>query len=538
MSGIVFVAAGVMVSFTVYLALEELTQPWVRNTRPCARWWGILYAVIPIAGWMPYFFAYFPAKMTYDSFWQWAQAHHITPYNNWHPILDTWIIEATSKLYNSPASYIVLQIIVMACVVAYALRFLQTMGMPQWLVLTLDFFYALNPAIGILAITMWKDILFAALILFFTTMVAKMVHDPSWLSPWRHVLLLIVVCFLVMNMRQNGPETVLASLVVLTLILKELRWRLVAVSASVLALFLAFNGPVLRYYHVIRNPLNEALAIPTQQIAATYKYGGTFTPELKAYFNRILPADHWVKDYNPYTVNPIKWDPQYRSSVITDNFPAYLRNWAHLLVLNPGIFIRAYMDQTAEIWQFSSPSQMRPYLDTPLNLQDYALSVRIRASSHAANPTIMIKESYMHYVSTLRSFHTSQPLPTYAEFTEGIQRTLEPLHTNSRFADLRSRIDWVFQQMAVTWQNYFVKGAIPFFLLILSLVASIRRFGSRGLAVYLPAIFVVVTLAMSMPATDFRYQFGFAFTVPFLLFYPKLCRGNTQHMLDDNMEGK
>jgi len=521
---ILFVMTGLVLSFTCYLIITELQRPFPTPTpsrRGVTAAWLVAYGIIPIVGWLPYLLAYYPAKMNADSFWQWAQAHHITQYNNWHPVLDTWIIQACSLIYNSPASYIVLQIVIMAVVIAYALHLLRGLGAPRWLLLVLDGFYAVNPAIGILAITMWKDILFASLVFLLTTMFAKIGQQESWLRQPRHTVAFALVCFLVMCTRQNGPETVAAALVLLIFLVKSIRARLMVVAAAVFVLFALYTGPLLDSLHVIPNRLNEALAIPSQQIAATYKDKGKFTPQVKAYFDSILPAANWEKDYNPYTVNPIKWDKQYNAGVIDSDFGEYLSNWAQLLRLNPGTFIRAYFKQTAEIWQFVTPANMHLYLDTPVNLQNYPLYVRIRAKNDTTSPSVMERQSYETYVDTLKSFSPGSPVPTYAQFQDRVKRTLAPLYTNSRFAHLRTQVNKVFNHTRFTWANYFIKGAIPFFLLIVSLIAAVERFKRKGLIPFLPTLFVIITLAISMPAIDFRYQFGYAFAVPFLLVHAK-----------------
>ncbi|HET6871888.1 MAG TPA: DUF6020 family protein, partial [Sporolactobacillaceae bacterium] len=475
-----------------------------------------------------YFLAYYPAKMNADSFWQWAMAHKVTPYNDWHPVLHTWMIQATMGIYNSPASYIILQIVIMALVISYALFSFQKLGLPLWLAIVIDLFYALNPVNGFLAITMWKDIPFSASILLLTVLLIKMANDHDWIKKRSHVIGFVIVCFFASNLRSNGFEVVLASLLITVALLKGVRRRLLFLMVPILVLQFTFIGPVMSYFSVIKPPLNEALAIPSQQIAATYKYHGKFTPQLRAYFDQILPAKKWRKDYIPYNVNPIKWDKHYNAEVITANFPHYLSNWASLMMLNPKIFVRAYMKQVAVIWQFTTPKGIKPYLVTPINLQQYPAYVKMRAPKYSIHLPYnkMVKASYEYNNQFLRS-HGRKAL-TFAEYQARLKQTFEPLKTTPASKQLRKTMDKLLNHTRFNWKNYFVKGAIPLFFMLLSLVAAISRYKRRGWMVYLPAIFVILTMAMAIPATDFRYSYGFAFSVPFLLIYPKLRNKNRE----------
>jgi hypothetical protein len=522
---IITATATLMVAFSFYLAISELEHPFKRRGKAPSRWWMVLYAAIPILCWGCYFLAYYPGKMTYDSMWQWDMAHGIRPYNNWHPILHTWLIQATASVYDSPASYTVAQILVLSIVVAYALFVLQSWGAPLWLVIVLDVFYAVNPVNGFFSITMWKDIPFAASILLLTVLLAQVVHtEGSWLQKKRNIAFFVTVCFFAMHLRHNGTAVVLATLLASIFLLRAIRMKMLWISVSVIALHVVFNGPVMNYFHVIPNPLNEALAIPTQQIAATFKYQGKFTPQLKAYYESILPADRWAKDYDPHTVDPVKHDTQYNPTVIDQSLGTYLKHWTELLKLNPGIFVQAYLDQVSVIWQLHSPTPIHPYFDSSMDLQEYPLGMRIMAPQTAWDEPVerMLRDAYDAYVTDVQSVNPGHAIPSYDEYKQNVWQTVQPLQTESKQPVLKAVFDQLFVNIRDQWQDYLLKGAIPLFALLLSLIASVRRSKSKGIVVFLPSLFVVITIAIAMPATDFRYSFGFAFTVPFLLFYGKL----------------
>lgn len=512
-------------TLSFYCLIYWLEKPFLKKQNPTRWWWGVLYGVLPALIWCVYFFTYFPGKMSYDSFWQWDMAHHIMPYNAWHPVLHTWFIQATTWLADTPASYIVVQIILVSTIVGYALYCLQKLGVPLIWVMMIDLFYAFDPVNGFFAVTMWKDIPFAAFILLLTVLFTKIIlSNGEWLKQPLHLIFLILIAFITMCLRDNGVEVVLVSLVLFIAFLKGTRWRMTMVLIPVVILYFLFSGPLFNVFHVIRNPLNQALAIPSQQIADTYKTNGQFTPKLKHYFDRILPAQDWKKDYQPYKVDPIKLDPAYHASVINDSFSTYLGNWAKLLELNPVTFVKAYMKQVAVIWEFHKTPQLNPYLTSSHDLGHYGLSTKLHVHlHHVHSKQEQMKAAYQHYVKRTRYASPKIPVMSYAQYKKTAIQALAPLKTRSLFPKLKPFLNKVYRGLHHHGlKNYFLKGAIPGLLLLMVLVAAIRREGWKIIGMFLPVGFVIITTAMAMPAPDYRYLFGFIFTVPFLFLAGKL----------------
>lgn len=508
-----------------YCLIYWLEQPFAKNLNPTAWWWGILYGLLPALVWCVYFFAYFPGKMTYDSFWQWDMAHHIMPYNAWHPVLHTWLIQATTWLADTPASYTAIQIILVSAIVGYALYSLQSLGVPLIWVILIDLFYAFDPVNGFYTITMWKDIPFAAFVLLLTVLLARILFsNGEWLERPAHMIALILIAFVTMCLRDNGVEVVLAALVLFIAFVRGTRVRMAFVLIPVVVLYFLFSGPLMNAFHVIKNPLNQALAVPSQQIAATYKKQGHFTPKLKNYFDRILPAQDWAKDYKPYTANPIKLDRNYHASVINDSFSAYLENWAKLLELNPVIFVKAYLKQMAVIWEFHKTPRIKPYFTTGDDLQHYGLATKLHVHLPGAHTkSEQLKKAYQHYVQRTRYASPKLAIMPYQQYKKAVSHALSPLKTKSLLPGVKPVLNRVYRGIQHGgFKNYFLKGAIPGLLLLFVLVAAIRREGWRMIGMFLPVGFVIITVAMAMPAPDYRYLFDFIFTVPFLFLAGKL----------------
>ncbi|MBC1409145.1 hypothetical protein HB827_14540, partial [Listeria innocua] len=191
------------------------------------------------------------------SYFQWGMAHGIRQYSEWHPMLHTLWIQITSFIYNSPASYIFSQIVVVSLIVGYAIYTLVKMGARIWLGIVISIGYAIYPVAMIYSATAWKDFPFAAFILLFTVLILKTVQtNGEWLKNWWHFAAFILVAFICINLRNNGIMIVVASLVFLLIFMKNFRFIIGGILVGTLGLNFLFSFVMTNGLHAQSNPLN------------------------------------------------------------------------------------------------------------------------------------------------------------------------------------------------------------------------------------------------------------------------------------------
>ncbi|PZG35918.1 hypothetical protein C2D64_02490 [Listeria ivanovii] len=524
-NSIILIATFFAITAFVLLLIQELKMEYKVKNQYKPKWTLFaLFALIPFLVWMMSFLAYYPAKMTFDSYFQWGMAHGIRQYSEWHPMLHTLWIQATSFIYNSPASYIFSQIVVVSLIVGYAVYTLVKMGARIWIGIVISIGYAVYPVAMIYSATAWKDFPFAAFILLFTVLILKTVQsNGEWLKNWWHFAAFILVAFICINLRNNGIMIVVASLVFLLIFMKNFRIIIGGILVGTLGLNFLFSFIMTNGLHAQSNPLNQALAIPSQQIGATFYNDGDFTPELKEYFTSILPEENWEKDYNPYTVNPIKHDAEYDASVIEDDFGLYIKNWFKLLTHNFGIYVGAYLDQIAVIWQFDSPDDYKVYFDTPVDIQDMRYDVKAFAKffPDGLSEEEMNKLGYENYQKEYKET-TGKEAIGYDEYKERIKDSTNPLISITKSAGIKKITDDIYTKTTEEWQNYLLKGAIPLFFLMIAIASVCFQSSKKRLLIFVPVLMAIITIAVAMPATDFRYCYSFVFTVPIVFFATKL----------------
>ncbi|MBM5606888.1 DUF6020 family protein [Listeria ivanovii] len=524
-NSIILIATFFAITAFVLLLIQELKMEYKVKNQYKPKWTLFaLFALIPFLVWMMSFLAYYPAKMTFDSYFQWGMAHGIRQYSEWHPMLHTLWIQATSFIYNSPASYIFSQIVVVSLIVGYAVYTLVKMGARIWIGIVISIGYAVYPVAMIYSATAWKDFPFAAFILLFTVLILKTVQsNGEWLKNWWHFAAFILVAFICINLRNNGIMIVVASLVFLLIFMKNFRIIIGGILIGTLGLNFLFSFIMTNGLHAQSNPLNQALAIPSQQIGATFYNDGDFTSELKEYFTSILPEENWEKDYNPYTVDPIKHDAEYDASVIEDDFGLYIKNWFKLLTHNFGIYVGAYLDQIAVIWQFDSPDDYKVYFDTPVDIQDMRYDVKAFAKffPDGLSEEEMNKLGYENYQKEYKET-TGKEAIGYDEYKERIKDSTNPLISITKSAGIKKITDDIYTKTTEEWQNYLLKGAIPLFFLMIAIASVCFQSSKKRLLIFVPVLMAIITIAVAMPATDFRYCYSFVFTVPIVFFATKL----------------
>jgi hypothetical protein len=134
-----------------------------------------------------------------------------------------------------------------------------------------------------------------------------------------------------------------------------------------------------------------------------------------------------------------------------------------------------------------------------------------------------MRAAYQHYVEQTKAASPKLPVMSFGDYEKAVGQTVAPLTTKSVLPQVKPVLDTVFATIEGTpLKNYLLKGAIPLMVLVIGLAAAFMRRGKAILGIFLPAGFVLITIAMAMPAPDFRYSFSFIFTVPFLFLIGKL----------------
>lgn len=456
----------------------------------------VLFAVVCLLGYLPYYLMYYPTWLSNDAVWQIQQVLGWVPGSNHHPYFHTLILKALfmtgyqlSGTYTGGAAfYTFFQILVMAMAFAFFLYQLYKRGTRiLWLVLAL-IFYAFLPVNAVLTICMGKDEFFTVSLLFFAWMTVEFDLEKNdqyakqekitrrrgilrWVAYFATGLL---VCLL----RSNGIFIFFGTMLV-SVIYKMVRGkfpvRTFACMAAVLLCYMIYHGPVLNALYVEPPDTIEGLTMPTQHILCAYLKGGELTEEEIGMIDRVVPVDEVGEYYNPWLFDIVKdfirtsGDQQ----VIADNKWEYFKLWFRVGLRNPLQYMVAEVRQTAGYWAYHTRDYQ--YLYTEYYMVD--------------NPFEMTTQRKL--------FSYNQELAMH-DFLMGFQ-------------DFYNK---VWSLGLNTWVMVF---GIAYMM-----------YDRRNMMIYVPFIMMLVTLLLAAPVyNEFRYAYGLFTALPFLLSYSFGVRENT-----------
>ncbi|MCQ5254146.1 DUF6020 family protein [Bariatricus massiliensis] len=317
---------------------------------------------ILILCWLPYFIAYYPGILTWDTEWQFEQALGISSYSNHQPVLHTLFLKLFYnlgiKIFHNPnggmAVCVFVQMIVMASIFAFLIVILYWRKIrKQYLALCIIFF-GIMPFNALYSIAIWKDIFFAGSILLFSIILWELQdsHDDNRLTKIGQIIGFIVVGILVCLLRSNGFYAYLFCIPFMVLMLKKRRAGVILGCIVTLSIVGIVKGPVMEAKHVIQPDIVENLSIPIQHIARVVADGCELTDEEEKLLGQVIEIDRIPEEYLNYISDPIKTLIREKDNqqYIKDNKKEFFFLWLKLGLRYPEEYIKAQIDQTRGYW--------------------------------------------------------------------------------------------------------------------------------------------------------------------------------------------
>jgi len=307
----------------IYLLVCGLYLQPLRSTQPSRqpRFYWLLYALPMIAVWSVFLLIFFPGAMSVDSVIQWGQA--LTGhYTDHHPAFHTLSIWLLSRLWESPAIVALSQILGLSLAAAWGIKVLENHGLSRRLALLASLLFAVSYPNASMAITLWKDIPYAAAFLVFSLYLFQIAaSNGKWLKSWKHAILLGLVSAVIPLLRHNGLPVVLIILPLLALIYRRAARQVVLALAVFAAAYLLVRGPLYRAVNVEQSSSDFLYGTLLGHINAHVKAGTPLLDDEIAYLNSagITSLDDWrynccnilstmqgVQDWAPLQDDPTK----------------------------------------------------------------------------------------------------------------------------------------------------------------------------------------------------------------------------------------
>lgn len=420
--------------------------------------------------WLPYFLYQYPGIMTPDSINQLEQVLHVIPYSNHHPFLHTLLIgffynigyKLTGNMVVAVSFYTFFQMCMLALTVSYLIGTLRQFRLRSLGCFIITLFYALIPYHAVFSVTVWKDILFAAGVLFFGCSMLSLLKEITISS-----LIVMGISGLVMCLfRSNGWYAFLLCLPFLLFYFRRKARTVFPVLIGVFAVAVIVKYPVMNSLSVIQPDLIESLSVPTQQITAVICNDRPLTQEQLTLIENVVDLTY-VKDlYNPYYADNIKELVRAgHQDYLVAHKGEFLKLWIQLGLAYPGDYLEAYIHQTYGYW--------------------YPDSFYLVAEAEGVSAT------------SLGVSHT--PLIGGPLVVKG--------------KEIAIKLGGMLPLYGTLWSM-----GVALWVLIFCIGNSFIRREKRKLILYLPTVALFLTVMLATPvATEFRYVYFLVFGLPFYL---------------------
>ncbi len=290
---------GMVIGLTIFLIIVWLAgairyQPQVSSPNSLIRA-SIKYSIPTGITWVIYLLVYFPGMMSADSMDQWNQI--LTgQFVDHHPAFHTFLEWLVTRIYLSPVSIAVAQIIALAFVAGLWFAFLESLGTRRWIIWSIALIFAITPVNGTMVNTLWKDVPFSTAVLALTLILVRIaVSKGKWITPLPAQIILGVIAALTLLIRKDGLTVGVGTLLILFVAYPH-RWKSWLVSGLICAfLYFGIRGPVYRWVGVAKsNTLLESSLSP--YTLAAYAIRGSEADLLVSSINLLSPkwnCDIW-----------------------------------------------------------------------------------------------------------------------------------------------------------------------------------------------------------------------------------------------------
>jgi hypothetical protein len=345
------ISFSVSMGFILFFLLMLLGRwnPPVGQGKKSKKWAWLVYMLPMLVVWTFSLLVFYPGFMSKDSFAQWNQGLS-GQFNDWQSAFYSMLLAGLMRIWYTPAVVTIIQIVLMAALVAFGLKALQEQGVNKIVLWAISFLFALSPINNLYTITVWRDIPYALAILWLVIILLRIfLSEGEWILRlgW---LWLALSGFMIAILRQNGIPAAFGLLAILPLVYRR-RWKYYLGSAILcLVLFLLFKGPVYSMMNVDRSKSGQSNLILLHHIAAHLNANTELTAEEEDYLNSFLPTSDW--NYYCCYVGTISYDDNFARGEFLTNSAQNRALALDLFMRDPLVDIRHTACSGELVWRF------------------------------------------------------------------------------------------------------------------------------------------------------------------------------------------
>lgn len=314
----------------------------------------LIIFIIPVIIFLFYLHVYNPGILTVDSY---SQLHQIATkqYTNWHPFFHTLIEKACIKIYPSPISICVLQILTFSTMWTIICRAFRNndAGYDKVFVAQVIFTLVISliPINAIYSITLWKDILFSYFMMFLVFMIYQLLTKKSNVGYGFAIVLSGVMAF-VAQLRPNGVFIILIMLVILAVYLyrdnKDKKLYLIVPALTIILILLIAS---LNVAFDVEDNQKDAVFTKVSHMLADYDMNLDISKEDRTMIHYLIDESSIKSKYQPTYSDPI-WGAA-NEQVFNHNKATYITMAIKYSISNPEHFLKYIASSSPIVWDIT-----------------------------------------------------------------------------------------------------------------------------------------------------------------------------------------
>lgn len=313
-----------------------------------------VFSVFVLLNFVHLFFVEYPGNLSQDTFTQIGEmiSGQYSNFNTfWHTVLFQGVLSAGYFLFHdvnaAVAFFCCFQILVLSFAFTYTLVTMDRLGCSKGFVAASFLLYLLIPYNMALAVTIWKDVLFAAGCLLLVTSLLRIMKLPA--AIWDYMFF-AVGSLLFLISRTNGWIIYLV-FSLLNLMVNRSNKKLLALTGSLAVFGWFLLNPMLSILHVSGGDRVESLSVPIQQVSRVIADGCALSEEDTALLSKVIDVEEVPELYTEWLSDPMKVEVRSKDyDYFLNHFGEYRSLWIRLGVKYPWEYIKAWVDQTKGYW--------------------------------------------------------------------------------------------------------------------------------------------------------------------------------------------
>ncbi|WP_143087373.1 DUF6020 family protein [Butyrivibrio proteoclasticus] len=370
--------------------------------------WGILASLGLVV-----LLAEFPGFFVYDAQEELNEVLART-FTTHHPLLHVLLLGGTIALFHKITGswnlgifvYIFLQMIVITCVLAYVIAYMQKRGIGRKSRILWTIYYGAFPTIVMYTLCSSKDGLFSAMLLLLAVLLVELLENPeAFLKNKGKCIAFIAAAVLIPCFRHNGFYAYIVFVpFFLFYFRKKLSKAIAAISVTPVILYLLISTVLSTALTTSTPHHQEMLTVPIMQMARVYTYDkDSMTKEDITILESYVPEENLVK-YTPRVSDLVKVG--FNNELYEKDKAAFWKLWIKLFKSHPMTYVNAWLLTSYGYWY--PPANINVYKGTTVYTFTYddssyfGYEVELPGERHSFIPII---DKLYRYIS-IGSFHT------------------------------------------------------------------------------------------------------------------------------------